>query len=56
MPVTPIQKDTSILRSRAKKMTTISEELISDDKAALLELVNRIVKPYSDFVGIGEMQ
>jgi len=39
MPVTPIQKDTSILRPRARIIKTIGEELISDDKVALLELV-----------------
>ncbi|MDX9882309.1 MAG: ATP-binding protein [Prolixibacteraceae bacterium] len=39
MPITPIQKDTSILRPRARIIKTIGEELISDDKVALLELV-----------------
>lgn len=39
MAVTPIQKDTSILRPRARIIKTIGEELISDDKVALLELV-----------------
>jgi signal transduction histidine kinase len=39
MAVTPIQKDASILRPRARIIKTIGEELISDDKVALLELV-----------------
>ncbi len=39
MALTPIQKDTSILRPRARIIKTIGEELISDDKVALLELV-----------------
>ncbi|MCK9436166.1 MAG: ATP-binding protein [Synergistaceae bacterium] len=39
MKMTPIQKDTSILRPRARIIKTIGEELISDDKVALLELV-----------------
>lgn len=39
MSLTPIQKDTSILRPRARIIKTIGEELISDDKVALLELV-----------------
>ena len=39
MTVTPIQKNTSILRPRARIIRTIGEELISDDKVALLELV-----------------
>ncbi|MBN8666187.1 MAG: ATP-binding protein [Chitinophagales bacterium] len=39
MAVTPIQKDSSILRPRARIIKTIGEELISDDKVALLELV-----------------
>jgi len=39
MTITPIQKDTSILRPRARIIKTIGEELISDDKVALLELV-----------------
>ena len=39
MAITPIQKDTSILRPRARIIKTIGEELISDDKVALLELV-----------------
>lgn len=39
MSITPIQKDTSILRPRARIIKTIGEELISDDKVALLELV-----------------
>jgi hypothetical protein len=39
MTLTPIQKDTSILRPRARIIKTIGEELISDDKVALLELV-----------------
>jgi len=39
MLITPIQKDTAILRPRARIIKTIGEELISDDKVALLELV-----------------
>lgn len=39
MAVTPIQKSSSILRPRARIIKTIGEELISDDKVALLELV-----------------
>lgn len=39
MPITPIQKNTSILRPRARIIKTIGEELISDDTVALLELV-----------------
>ncbi len=39
MSLTPIQKDSSILRPRARIIKTIGEELISDDKVALLELV-----------------
>lgn len=39
MALTPIQKSTSILRPRARIIKTIGEELISDDKVALLELV-----------------
>lgn len=39
MTLTPIQKNTSILRPRARIIKTIGEELISDDKVALLELV-----------------
>lgn len=39
MTFTPIQKNTSILRPRARIIKTIGEELISDDKVALLELV-----------------
>jgi signal transduction histidine kinase len=39
MSETPIQKNTSILRPRARIIKTIGEELISDDKVALLELV-----------------
>jgi signal transduction histidine kinase len=39
MSLTPIQKNTSILRPRARIIKTIGEELISDDKVALLELV-----------------
>ena len=37
--MTPIQRNTSILRPRARIIKTIGEELISDDKVALLELV-----------------
>jgi len=39
MSITPIQKNSSILRPRARIIKTIGEELISDDKVALLELV-----------------
>jgi len=39
MSITPIQKDSSILRPRARIIKTIGEELISDDTVALLELV-----------------
>lgn len=39
MASTPIQTNTSILRPRARIIKTIGEELISDDKVALLELV-----------------
>jgi len=39
MPVTPIQKDTSILRPRARIIRTIGEELISNDIVAIIELV-----------------
>lgn len=39
MSTTPIQKDASILRPRARIIKTIGEELISDDKVAMLELV-----------------
>jgi signal transduction histidine kinase len=39
MSKTPIQKDSSILRPRARIVKTIGEELISDDNVALLELV-----------------
>lgn len=39
MSVTPIQKDTSILRPRARIIKTIGEELISNDIVAIIELV-----------------
>lgn len=39
MEVTPIQKDTSILRPRARIIKTIGEELISNDIVAIIELV-----------------
>jgi signal transduction histidine kinase len=39
MPHTPIQKDTSILRPRARIIKTIGEELISNDIVAIIELV-----------------
>lgn len=39
MTITPVQKNVSILRPRARIIKTIGEELISDDKVALLELV-----------------
>ena len=39
MPITPIQKDTSILRPRARIIKTIGEELISNDIVAIIELV-----------------
>lgn len=39
MAVTPIQKDTSILRPRARIIKTIGEELISNDIVAIIELV-----------------
>jgi len=39
MPVTPIQKDSSILRPRARIIRTIGEELISNDVVAIIELV-----------------
>jgi hypothetical protein len=39
MPKTPIQKDSSILRPRARIIKTIGEELISNDIVAIIELV-----------------
>ena len=39
MELTPIQKDTSILRPRARIIKTIGEELISNDIVAIIELV-----------------
>lgn len=39
MSTTPIQKDTSILRPRARIIKTIGEELISNDIVAIIELV-----------------
>jgi hypothetical protein len=39
MAITPIQKDTSILRPRARIIKTIGEELISNDIVAIIELV-----------------
>lgn len=39
MYVTPIQKNTSILRPRARLIRTIGEELISNDIVAIIELV-----------------
>jgi len=39
MEVTPIQKDSSILRPRARLIKTIGEELISNDIVAIIELV-----------------
>jgi signal transduction histidine kinase len=39
MLVTPIQKDTLILRPRARIVKTIGEELISNDIVAIIELV-----------------
>lgn len=39
MAITPIQKDTSILRPRARLIKTIGEELISNDIVAIIELV-----------------
>lgn len=39
MQITPIQKDSSILRPRARIIKTIGEELISNDIVAIIELV-----------------
>ena len=39
MGITPIQKDTSTLRPRARIIRTIGEELISNDIVAIIELV-----------------
>lgn len=39
MEATPIQKDTAILRPRARIIKTIGEELISNDIVAIIELV-----------------
>lgn len=39
MSLTPIQKDSSILRPRARIIKTIGEELISNDIVAIIELV-----------------
>jgi Domain of unknown function (DUF370). len=39
MKITPIQKDSSILRPRARIIKTIGEELISNDIVAIIELV-----------------
>lgn len=52
MSLTPIQKDTSILRPRARIIKTIGEELISDDKVALLELVKNSYDADSSIITI----
>ena len=52
MKKTPIQKDTSILRPRARIIKTIGEELISDDKVALLELVKNSYDADSSIITI----
>lgn len=39
METTPIQKDTAVLRPRARIIRTIGEELISNDIVAIIELV-----------------
>lgn len=52
MSLTPIQTDTSILRPRARIIKTIGEELISDDKVALLELVKNSYDADSSIITI----
>jgi signal transduction histidine kinase len=52
MSITPIQKDKSILRPRARIIKTIGEELISDDKVALLELVKNSYDADSSIITI----
>ncbi len=52
MPVTPIQKDTSILRPRARIIKTIGEELISNDIVAIIELVKNSYDANASIISI----
>lgn len=50
MSVTPIQKDDSILRPRARIIKTIGEELISNDIVAIIELVKNSYDANASFI------
>jgi len=52
MAVTPIQKDTSILRPRARIIKTIGDELISNDIIAIIELVKNSYDANSSIIEI----
>lgn len=52
MPLTPIQKDTSILRPRARLIKTIGEELISNDIVAIIELVKNSYDANASIISI----
>jgi len=52
MSVTPIQKDTSILRPRARIIKTIGEELISNDIVAIIELVKNSYDANASIISI----
>jgi len=52
MEITPIQKDTSILRPRARIIKTIGEELISNDIVAIIELVKNSYDANASVIGI----
>jgi len=53
MALTPIQKDTSILRPRARIIKTIGEELISNDIVAIIELVKNSYDANASIISIG---
>lgn len=52
MTLTPIQKDTSILRPRARIIKTIGEELISNDIVAIIELVKNSYDANASIISI----
>lgn len=52
MPITPIQKDTLILRPRARIIKTIGEELISNDIVAIIELVKNSYDANASIISI----
>lgn len=52
MSITPIQKDTSILRPRARIIKTIGEELISNDIVAIIELVKNSYDANASIISI----